>query len=57
MIRVSFTWKLQHVREKTIEAHGIPMVQNLQQWGREWGRRDNINLCQCKSNTDIKYWH
>ena len=38
-------------------SHGMPVVQNVQQWGRDWGRRDNINSCQCKSNTNIKDWH
>ena len=58
MIMVSFTWKLQHVREKIIEAHGILVVQNIATMReRVWVRRDNINSCQCKIDAGIKDWH
>ena len=38
-------------------SHGILVGQNVQQWGREWVGKDNINSSQCKSNTGIKDWH
>ena len=52
------TWQLQHANEKIVEVHGKSGMQKFAKIGkRVWVRRDNINSCQCKSNTGIKDWH
>ena len=39
-------------------SHSMPVVQNVQQWGREWVMKDNVSSWQCKwSSCIIKDWH